>query len=46
MSRRLKNLLFAFGVSLSMWVGIIYASVTVYHAVTPSLDGMTTASVK
>lgn len=45
MSRRLKNLVFAFGLSLSMWALIIYASVSVYQVINPELDVVTTASV-
>lgn len=45
MSRRLRNILFAFGVSISMWVMIIQASVALYDAARPGIDGMTTASI-
>jgi hypothetical protein len=46
MSRRLRNIVFAFGVSISMWVVIIQASVALYDAARPNIDGMTTASVR
>ncbi|MBU1314583.1 hypothetical protein [Pseudorhizobium marinum] len=46
MSRRFRNLLCAFGVSISMWIIIIQASVAFYDVVRPGVDGITTASVR
>lgn len=46
MSRRFRNLLCALAVSISMWGIIIQASLALYHAVSPSADSLTTASVR
>ena len=44
MSSRLRNLLFAFGLSIVMWVAIIQASISIYHVALPNLDRILTAS--
>ncbi|MBB6181025.1 hypothetical protein [Pseudorhizobium flavum] len=46
MSRRLRNLLFAFTLSLSMWAIILYASVALYGGIVPQLDPVTTAGIE
>jgi len=46
MSRRIRNLLIAVGLSAAMWALIIQGSFSVYHFAFATTDLMTTASVE